>query len=65
MHKRMAQSQGGQAVSSSRVRRIMAEGINAPKLPKGAILEMVKQAQKIRVNDGPNAFSRRKRKATK
>jgi hypothetical protein len=52
-------------VSSSRVRRIMAEGIDAPKLPKGAIVEMVKQAQKIRVNDGPTAFSRRRRKATK
>ena len=52
-------------MSSFRVRRIMAEGIDAPKLPKGAIVEIIKQSQKIRVNDGPTAFSRRKRKATK
>ena len=43
----------------------MSEGIDAPKLPKGAIVEMVKQDQKIRVNDGPTAFSRRKQKTTK
>ena len=52
-------------MSGSRVRRILSDGIDAPKLPKGAIVEIVKQAQKIRVNDGPTAFSRRKRKATK
>ena len=52
-------------MSSSRVRRIMAEGIDAPKLRKGAIVEIIKQAQKIRVNDGPTAFSRRKRKGAK
>ena len=52
-------------MSSSRVRRIMANGIDAPKLPKGAIVEIVKQAQKIRVNDGPTAFSRRKQKGAK
>ena len=61
----MEENKKGKTVSSSRVRRIMAESIDAPKLPKGAIVEMVKQAQKIRVNDGPTAFSRRKRKGTK
>ena len=52
-------------MSSSRVRRIMADGIDAPPLTKDQAGEIARHVQKIRVNDGPTAFSRRKRKATK
>ena len=52
-------------MSDNKVRRIMAEGINAPPLSKAQAGEIARHVQKIRVNDGPTAFSRRKRKATK
>jgi len=58
-------SQGGQAVSSSQVRRILSNGIDAPPLTKAQAGEIARHVQKIRVNDGTTAFSRRKRKATK
>ncbi len=52
-------------MSSSQVRRIMAEGIDAPPLTKAQAGKVARHVQKIRVNDGPTAFSRRKRKGTK
>ena len=52
-------------MSGCRVRRIMAIGIDAPTLEKGAISQILKQAQKVRVDDGPTAFTRRNRKVKK
>jgi hypothetical protein len=43
----------------------MAEGINAPPLTKSQAGEIARHVQKIRVNDGPTAFRRRKQKGTK
>jgi hypothetical protein len=52
-------------MTTSQVRRIMAEGIDAPPLTKAQAGETARHVQKIRVNDGPTAFRRRKRKGTK
>ncbi len=52
-------------MSSSQVRRILSNGIDAPPLTKAEAGEIARHVQKIRVNDGPTAFSRRKRKGTK
>jgi hypothetical protein len=43
----------------------MAEGIDAPPLTKSQAGKVASHVQKIRVNDGPTAFRRRKRKGTK
>ena len=52
-------------MTTSQVRRIMADGIDAPPLTKSQAGEVARHVQKIRVNDGPTAFRRRKRKGIK
>lgn len=52
-------------MSGSRVRRIMAEGVNSAGMTKAQAGEIARHVQKIRVDDGPTQFTRKKRKGTK
>lgn len=52
-------------MSSSRVRRILSDGIDAPGLTKAQAGEIARHVRKIRVADGPTHFTRKKRKGTK
>lgn len=52
-------------MSGSRVRRIMAEGIDSAGLTKAQAGEIARHVQKIRVDDGPTHFTRKKRRAAK
>lgn len=52
-------------MSSSRVRRIMAEGIDSAGLTKAQAGEIARHVSKIKVDDGPTHFTRKKRKGTK
>lgn len=52
-------------MSGSRVRRIMADGIDSAGLTKAQAGEIAKHVQKIRVDDGPTYFTRKKRRAAK
>ena len=61
----MDRSKGVQAVSGSRVRRIMADGIDSAGLTKAQAGEIARHVRKIRVADGPTHFTRKKRKGTK
>lgn len=52
-------------MSGSRVRRILSNGIDAPGLTKAQAGEIARHVSKIRVDDGPTHFTRKKRRAAK
>ncbi len=50
-------------MSGSRVRRIMADGIDSAGLTKAQAGEIARHVRNIRVADGPTHFTRKKRRA--
>lgn len=52
-------------MSESSVRRIIADGIDSAGLTKAQAGEIARHVRKIRVDDGPTYFTRKKRKGTK